>query len=127
MRLCPTSGDEDVVRHGIQVTVLSACGGEGCGEGRSGVQAEADLESIGCVGDAAEASLLPDTDGVVLASQVVTSRPVVALHRACSPCEPLRETSLHYHRMDRKWHRTENRVKLMIMATTLMPALRTKQ
>ena len=54
-----------------------------------GVQAEADLESVRSVGDAAVADLLPDTDGVVLPGQVVTSSEVVALDGSSSSCEPL--------------------------------------
>lgn len=57
--------------------------------GRGGVLPEADLEGVRSVGDAAEADLLPDTDGVVLARQVVTSSKVVALDGSRSSSEPL--------------------------------------
>ena len=61
----------------------------GIGYSRGSVQAEADLESVCTVGDAAVACLLPDTDGVVLARQVVTSSEVVALDSSSNSCEPL--------------------------------------
>ena len=61
----------------------------GIGYSRGSVQAEADLESVCTVGDAAVADLLPDADGVVLASEVVTSSKVVTLNSSSEPSEPL--------------------------------------
>ena len=58
-------------------------------QGLGGVLAQADLEGVRSVGDAAVAGLLPDAGGVVLPSQMVAPSEVVALDGSRGACEPL--------------------------------------
>ena len=53
------------------------------------VLAQADLESVRGVGDAAVAGLLPDAGGVVLPGQMTAASEVVALDGSRGSCEPL--------------------------------------
>ena len=57
--------------------------------GWGGGLAQAELEGVRSVGDAAVAGLLPDAGCVVLPSQMVTPSEVVALDGSCGACEPL--------------------------------------
>ena len=54
-----------------------------------GVETQADLEGVRSVGDAAVASLLPDTDGVVLVGKMDSSSKVITLQCSSHSCKPL--------------------------------------
>ena len=59
------------------------------GIGGHRVDAETDREGVGCVLDVTVARLLPDTDGVVLVGEMLSSSKVVALESSRHSSEPL--------------------------------------
>ena len=87
----PTLGNYDVVRltgDVVHSTVAIGRSVRGC----SVIGSQTDFEGVRRVLDAAVSRLLPDTDGVVLVSEMFPSSKVVALQRSSDSSEPLSTT-----------------------------------